>query len=127
MLWKVKVGNTFVDMPEPSSYQIDGEDVDTDSYRSVINHNMIRTNITKKWQKVQMMFRFKTEEEANDLVAKINPYPLTCQFRTPILSSADTDGLYWKTLTGYVSRVSMTMHDIELGYEVSFNFIEGTR
>ena len=127
MLWQVKIGNSFVDMPEPSSYEIGAEDVDTDTYRSCINHNMIRTNITYKWQKMQMMFRFKTEAEANDLISKINTYPLTCRFRTPVMTSVDSNNQYWKELVGYISRVSLTMHDIELGYEVSFNFIEGTR
>lgn len=125
MLWKVRQGSSWIDMPEPSEYSISGEDVDTDSYRSCINHNIIRTNITYKWQKFEMTFYFKTEEEANDLVSKINVYPLRCQFRTPIMSTKDKD--YWKEFVGYVSNVSMSMHVKELGYKVSFNFIEGRR
>ena len=126
MLWKCKVNGTYVDMPEPSSYDIDGEDVDTDTYRSVINHNIIRTNISYKWQKVQMMFRFKTEADAFDLISKVNVYPLTCKFRTPIMSTVDNND-YWREMVGYISKIQLKMHDKELGYEVSFNFVEGRR
>lgn len=128
MLWQVydSTNTQWVDMPEPSEYKIDGEDVDTDTYRSVINHNIVRTNISYKWQKVQMMFRFKTEAEAFDLIGKINVYPLRCKFRTPIMSTVDS-GYYWKDMRGYISKVSMEMHDIEMGYQVSFNFVEGLR
>lgn len=129
MLWQCKssASASYVDMPEPSSYEIDGEDVDTDTYRSVVNHNIVRTNISYKWQKMQMMFRFKTEAEANALITAINHYPLYCRFRTPIMTTADNSGNYWKELEGYISKVSLKMHDIELGYEVSFNFVEGIR
>lgn len=125
MLWQVKVGNSYVDMPEPSEYSIDGEDVDTDTYRSPIDHRIVRTNISYKWQKVQMAFWFKTEAEAYDMINKVNVYPLYCKFRTPIMSTASAN--YWKELVGYVSRVSLEMLPKELGYRVSFNFVEGIR
>ena len=127
MLWKCKqsASASYEDMPEPSEYQIDGEDVDTDTYRSPLNHQIVRTNISYKWQKVQMVFYFKTEAEAFDLISKINVYPLYCQFRTPIMSSAANN--YWKDLIGYISKVSLEMYNMEAGYKVSFNFVEGKR
>lgn len=125
MLWKLKQGNTYIDMPEPSEYTIDGEDVDTDTYRSPITHDIIRDFYTKKWQKVQMVFYFKTEAEAYTLINQIDNYPLTCKFRTPIHSDPADD--YWLELIGYISKVHLEMYNMELGYKVSFNFVEGER
>ena len=127
MLWKCKqnASDSYTDMPEPSEYTIDGEDVDTDTYRSPINHQIVRTNISYKWQKISMVFYFKTEAEAFSLINMINVYPLYCQFRTPIMSTAANN--YWKDLIGYISKVNLEMYNKEMGYKVSFNFVEGKR
>ena len=127
MLWKCKQSASaqYTDMPEPSEYTIDGEDVDTDSYRSPINHQIVRTNISYKWQKFQMVFYFKTEQEAFDLISMVNVYPLYCMFRTPIMANPSND--FWKEFVGYVSKVNLEMYNMEKGYKVSFNFVEGIR
>lgn len=130
MIWQVKINGEFVDMPTPQSYNIDGEDLDLDSYRSVVNGNLIRNILGFKWQKAQFEFAFKYETDAGDLISKVaNTYPLVIKCKSPILA---TDG--WVTLTGYVSQIKCEYQSAYQadgtfggGYIVSFNFVEGTR
>lgn len=130
MIWQLKIDGAFVDMPTPQAYSIDGEDLDLDSYRSVVNGNLIRNILGFKWQKAQFEFAFKYEDEAADLINKVaNTYPLTIKCKSPILS---TSGLV--ELTGYVSQIKCEYKSAILtdgtfggGYVVSFNFVEGTR
>ena len=42
----------ITNLPQPSSLSYDAEDLDSDSYRSVSNGNIIRKVIGYKWQKI---------------------------------------------------------------------------
>ena len=57
MLWEAKASASaeYTTMKTPSSYKIDGEDLDKNSYRSVTTGNLLRPVILgKKWQKIQL-------------------------------------------------------------------------
>ncbi len=130
MIWQLKINNQFVDMPEPQTYSVDGEDLDLDSYRSITNGNLIRNILGFKWQKIKFEFGFKYESEASDLISKVaNTYPLTIRCKSPILG---TDN--YVTLTGYISQMQCEyqpcyLQDGSFGgaYKVTFNFVESSR
>lgn len=127
MFWYIKTSTTgtYTEMPTPAKMAIDGEDLDLDSYRSILNGNIQRNILGFKWQKVQFEFAFKTESEAAELVRIIsNTYPIYLKCKSPIFATnGETE------LIGYVSKIhaDYTAAWVENGWTVSFNFVEGTR
>lgn len=69
----------------PSSFQINIDDIDIDSYRSTINASLIDKTLAKGMIKCSFSFDYLTEEEAEHLMALtfINPMPL--EIKCPIL------------------------------------------
>ena len=51
---------SWLDLPAPSSLKFSYEDIDNDSYRSVITGNLIRKPITYKWAKISVSYNFLT-------------------------------------------------------------------
>lgn len=126
-IWYIKENNVWVAQPDPCSLQVDGEDLDLDSYRSVKNGNLIRNILGYKWQKVQFEFALKTEQEAIALLNKVkNTYPLTIKVKSPF-------GNPYSELVGYVSKCPVeavayrNQDTMELAWKCSFNFVEARR
>lgn len=71
----------------PSSFKIDIEDIDLDSYRSQSNASLIDKTLAKGLVKCSFSFDYLTEQEAEDLIELtwINPMPLT--IKCPILGN----------------------------------------
>ena len=57
-IWQVYKNNAWVDMPDPSKLTINSEDLDVDSYRSVVNGNLIRNKLGT-WITVGFEFNFR--------------------------------------------------------------------
>ena len=72
-------------MKSPSSYKLDKDDIDLDSYRSTSNASLIDKTLKKGMVKISVSYDMLTEAEAEDLMAKTwnNPMPLT--IKAPIL------------------------------------------
>ncbi len=129
MIWQLKYDANYIDMPSPSSFKIDGEDLDLNSYRSVVNGNLIRNILGFKWHKLYFEFSFMYREEAVDLLNKVSyTYPLEIRIKSPFVSTE------WKDLKGYVSKAPIEFKGCFLpdgtwgrGYVVGFNFIEAVR
>ena len=75
MVWKCK-GET---QKSPSSFKLDIEDLDLNSYRSTVNASLIDKTLAKGMVKISFGFDYLTEEEAEEIMALtwINPMPLT--------------------------------------------------
>lgn len=71
----------------PSSFKIDIEDIDLDSYRSQSNASLIDKTLAKGLVKCSFSFDYLTEQEAEDLIELTwtNPMPLT--IKCPILGN----------------------------------------
>ena len=71
--------------PSPSTYSMDLEDIDVDSYRSTINAELIDKTIAKEMLGISASWQFSSEQEAEWLMeeTKKNPLPLT--IKAPIL------------------------------------------
>lgn len=129
MLWEAKasINANYTTMKTPSSYKIDGEDLDKNSYRSITTGNINRPAILgKKWQKISFGFNYLTEEEAETILEMINNYPLYIRLKSPIFGS---NGVL--ELQGYVSKFSIEMQrNNETGAtwgNLTFNFVQGKR
>ena len=129
MLWEAKANasDTYTTMKTPSSYKIDGEDLDKNSYRSITTGDLLRPVILgKKWQKIQFGFNYLTETEAETIIAMINNYPLYVRLKSPIFG---TSGVI--ELQGYVSKFSIEMQKNETTGanwgNLSFSFVQGKK
>lgn len=106
MLWQAKTstGGVYQDMITPSSYKIDYEDLDSNSYRSVTNGNLIRSRLTSKWFKGSFSFNYITQSDAENMLSIINAYPLYVRIKSPMFG---TSGV--AEFEAYVSKVSIEM------------------
>lgn len=104
MLWQVKINGNYVDMKTPSSYKIDYEDLDSNSYRSIINGNLIRKRLTSKWFKGAFSFNYIEEAELETILSAINQNPLQVKIKSPMFG---TSGVI--EIECYVSKVSVEM------------------
>lgn len=94
ILWQTKenLSDQYVTMKTPSSFSIDGNDLDSKSYRSIVNGNLNRPGILgKKWQTAKFAFNFLTEEELETIINVLNYWPIYVKFKSPIFS---TNGLF---------------------------------
>lgn len=118
LLWKAKVGGTYTDMLTPSSYKIDWEDLDKDSYRSINTGNLIDTVISKSWSKISFQYNCLTESEVNTLLSVLNQNPIYVKAKNPFFS-AETE----LEMEMRCSRKSAEM--LETGdYTLSFNLVQ---
>lgn len=129
MLWEAKASSsgTYQTMKTPSSYKIDGEDLDKNSYRSITTGDLNRPVILgKKWQKIQFGFNYLTEAEAETIITMINNYPLYVKLKSPVFG---TSGVI--ELQGYVSKFSIEMErNKQTGAtwgNLSFSFVQGKK
>ena len=119
-------GSTFTNLTTPAAISGDAEDIDLDSYRSVVSGNMIRTIIGYKWQKIGISYNYLSEDDAAALMNTFreanNVY---IKVKSPVLSSSGTT-----ILKGYVSQLHFDWVQTgagEGGWSISFNFVEGVR
>lgn len=129
MLWEAKASasGTYTTMKTPSSYKIDGEDIDKNSYRSITTGNLTRPAILgKKWQKISFSFNYLEEADAEAILSMINNYPLYIKLKSPIFG---TSGVL--ELEGYVSKFSIEMErNKQTGADwgnLTFNFVQGKK
>lgn len=106
MLWQAKTstGGVYQNMITPSSYKIDYEDLDSNSYRSITNGNLIRSRLTSKWFKGSFSYNYITQEDAESILSIINAYPLYVRIKSPMFG---TSGIV--EFEAYVSKVSIEM------------------
>lgn len=106
LLWQAKADSSdeYTTMKTPSSYKISWEDLDSNSYRSITTGNLNRYIVSKKWLKASFTFNYLTEEEAEEILAMINHYPLYIKLKSPLFSNG---GLF--ECQAYVSQASINM------------------
>lgn len=123
-IWQVYENNAWVDMPDPSGLQINTEDLDVDSYRSVVNGNLIRNKLGT-WLTVGFEFNFHYASEVEALLSHvIDKWPLRIKVDSPALATAGKSDLI-----GYVGKAQLERVYTQngFGYTLSFNFIEGQK
>lgn len=119
LLWYTKssASGTYTQQLTPSSYKIDWEDLDSNTYRSIATGNMIDTVISKKWSKLQFSYKCLTELQVNSLLTIINANPIYVKAINPFFSGGYIEAEF------RCSRCSAQMletHD----YTLSFNLVQ---
>ncbi len=118
-------GTTWItNLPQPITMNGSLEDLDVNSYRSVVNGNIYRKVVGYKWEKISLEFNWIPEADAYDLINTVrSANNIYIRFRSPSSST------YTNVLRGYISKLSYNQVKTQLGigYTVSFNFVEGRR
>lgn len=124
LIWEARIGSsgTYQAMKSPSSYKIDWEDLDKNSYRSTINGNLFRHPLSKHWYKIAFSWNYLTADEVKTIVEKVNQDNLYIRCQSPAFGTNNQI-----VLQGYVSKISTEMLEGQIGYTLSFNFVESRR
>lgn len=87
--WFIKPSatGTYVEMPQPTEFEIEVEDLDANSYRSVTTGNLIDSVVSKNWSKCKFKFENLTQAQATDLITKCSNNPIYAKIENPIWSS----------------------------------------
>ena len=123
MLWQISNDNVnWVDMKTPSKYKVDWEDLDLDSYRSVITGNLIRNVIARRWFKVGMSWSLLDYNQVEDILSKVNKDDVYFRFKSPAFGTNE-----WVSFKGYVSKMSSDLLQAQVGWSLSFNVVQMDR
>ena len=113
-------GTNYTTMKSPSSYKIDLEDLDNESYRSIVNGTLVRNRTSKDWVKIQLSWNAILASEVNTLRTAVKTnQKFYCKCHCPELG----DNLL--QFIGYVSKFSSEVIEDNSDYrKVSFNIIQ---
>lgn len=104
-------------MLTPSSYKIDWEDLDNNSYRSISTGNLIDNVISKKWSKLGLSYNHLTRSQVNTLLSMINNNPVYVKAINPLFSGGYIEAQF------RCSKVSCEMLENH-NYTLSFNLVQ---
>lgn len=119
LLWYTKPSSsgTYTQQLTPSSYKIDWEDLDSNTYRSIATGNLIDTVISKKWSKLQFSYKCLSESQVNSLLTIINANPIYVKAMNPFFSGGYIEGEF---RCSKCSAQMLENHD----YTLSFNLVQ---
>lgn len=120
LIWYTSAdGSNWTLMKSPSSYKINWEDLDNDSYRSVTNGNLIRNVIKRRWAKISMGWNVLTDEEVSTICSAVNVDTVYFKVKAPAWSSGG-----FLTFKGYVSKIETELIEGMIGNTLSFNIVQ---
>jgi hypothetical protein len=122
LIWQSKTasGGTYADMPQPSTYGVDEEDLDKDSYRSVNTGNLIDNVISKSWVKLRLSYSHLTEAEMKSILGLLRYNPLYVKVKEPLFNTEYQE---------YQVRCSRKSYDMNQDgtWKLSFNLVQKTK
>lgn len=120
LIWYTSTDNsTWTQMKSPTSYKLNWEDLDNDSYRSVTNGNLIRNVIKRRWAKLSMTWKVLTASEVSAICSAVNEDEVYFKILSP---AWDTNG--YISFKGYVSKIETELLEGMIGYSLSFNIVQ---
>lgn len=121
IIWQYKDETTdeFKDMPIPSTYDIEYEDLDDSTYRSKVTGNLIDTVVGLKWSKLLFNYRSKTALEIYDIFQVIDKNPIIVKALNPRYNN-ETE------MAMRCSRANLHMNE-NRKYDMSFNLVQKLR
>lgn len=134
MLWQAKTSTSsgsYVDMLTPSTYKIEWEDLDSNSYRSITTGNLVRNRISSKWFRGNFTYNYITQADLEAILPIINQNPLYVKIKSPLFGTSG-----WLEIECYVSKISVEMikNDPTYSYntnnqwvKLSFNIIQSKK
>lgn len=117
LIWQAKISGTYQTMKSPSSYKIDWEDLDNNSYRSKNSGNLIDTVISKSWSKISYSYNCLSELELQEILPLLANNPIYVKAKNPVF------GTEYVEMEMRCSKKSAEM--LETGdYVLSFNLVQ---
>ena len=119
LIWETKVSLTdeYVKQKSPSTYGGDVEDLDNNSYRSIVSGDLNDTVVSKAWSKLKFSYKFLTKSEINSLLALLKNNPIYVRAEDPALGTEIVE------MQMRCSKKSWEM--LETGdYTLSFNLVQ---
>ena len=110
-----------VEMPTPSGVKYGFEDLDDNSYRSVMDGSLNRDRIAAEFIKIELSYKYLTPtmaQRVRDAIKTNQEYRV--KFKSPILND---DGDF-VTFYAYTSKMSFEMLEMQVGYSASFSIIQ---
>lgn len=122
LLWQAKIssGSSYANMKTPSTYKMSLDDLDKDSFRSVVSGNLIRTIVSKKWTTLSMKYNHLTKAELYSILTVLKAYPIYVKVKDHPLYNAD------KEMEMYCSKLEYEMLENH-NYTLSFNVIQSKK
>ena len=120
LIWQTYDGSKYNDMKTPSSYKLDYEGLDKDSYRNVTQGNLIRNMISNNWTKISMDFKNLTASEVQTIMNAISGETFKIKASNPFFTGNNTAT---KEMEVYCNKKSLTMNEIK-NYDMSFNLVQ---
>lgn len=132
LLWEVYDDTTssWIPMPDCSSYSMDLEDLDVDSYRSTINGNIVRdTVVGYKWANIKMAWNYMNNTDFRNVKYFYSKKSFRARFIIPYYEEKhEMRGYISKIHIDYVAAEGTATDRFENdGWAVNFDFVEGTR
>lgn len=120
LIWYTSTDNTnWTLMKSPSTYQINWEDLDVDSYRSVTTGNLIRNVLKRRWAKISMSWSVLKDSEVSQICQAVNKDTVYFKVKSPAWESNG-----FLTFKGYVSKIETELLEGVIGYGLSFNIVQ---
>lgn len=122
ILWQSKLTSvgTYQDELPLTSFGIDEDDLDNDSFREINFGNLIDSVISKSWVKAKVGIDRMTVEELKALLPRLRTNPLYVKLKVPVF------GNDW---TEYEVRIAKRSYDMNQDgtWRLSFNMTQKTK
>lgn len=119
LIWQAKSekDGTYINMPTPSSYGIDWEDLDSKSYRSINTGDLLDSVISKSWSKLKLSYNYLTFDKITTILSMLSNNPIYVKAKNPIFGNEYTE------LEMRCSKKSAEL--LQTGdYTLSFNLVQ---
>jgi len=130
LVWEFKSTalGTYEDMPTPSGYGINAQDLDANSFRSIVTGNLRSSVISKAWSSISFSYNYLSEAEIASLSAKLLYLPMYVRLKDPVLgnTSEEYEVRCSKKEMSMISQARTELDD-NIHYKMSFNLIQITR
>ena len=124
MIWYTSTdGTDWTLMKSPSTYKINWEDLDKDSYRSVITGNLIRDVIARRWSKMSMEWSLISSSDVSAICSAVNKGTVYFKMLSPAWGTGG-----FLVFKGYVSKLNAELVKGSNGkYKLTFNIVQMER
>lgn len=119
LLWYTKpsASGEYTQMPSPSTYGIQYEDFDANSFRSKSNGTLNDTVVANKMHQLQMKYNCLSETNASNIIAILKSNPIYVKAKSPLFSNGYIEAQF------RCSKLSVEM--LETGdYTLTFNMAQ---
>lgn len=119
LIWQTKTNESgqYATQKSPSSYGGEVEDLDNNSFRSVVNGDLIDSVVSYAWSKLSFNYNYLTLEEIQPLMALLKRNPIYVKAKDPAIGSE------YMEMEMRCSKKKWSM--LETGdYTLSFNLVQ---